>query len=167
MAGDGFSAEEHALRLTRDRLRLAADTLDRATGVEVSAVDAGMSSDIVADALARLQQVGIVLAQHMDNTADQVDAAEGSYAEIENTHEGKLRYEELAPEEPARNPRMNTQARIEAERDSPLEQAPIEERGPNRDGRAPAPELAEQESAQWDSDDGEDRWQNAPGRMGG
>ncbi|SNR27500.1 hypothetical protein SAMN06265360_10178 [Haloechinothrix alba] len=158
MEGDGYSYESHALQLTRDRFRLGASTLDRATQAEAKSVDAGASSDVVGDAMARVQQIAVVLAQYMDDTADKVDRADGSYGEVENTNEGRLRYEKyFAADEPQYGPgavpRTDDTSEIQRRLDDPLEHAPVDERGADRPGRAPAPEV-DNGDAEPETDDG-------------
>lgn len=96
--GDGFGFEPAALRKIHTRLHDGAEDLDRAVTRKAPPVDAGDSSDIVAAAVARLQQIGAAVAQHLDSNADKVDSARGSYAEIENTNEGALQLDKVYPD---------------------------------------------------------------------
>lgn len=87
--------DEGALDAVVKHLREGADSMDRAAqNLPDHAVDAGFSSDVVNSALARVGKVALVLAHLGDDVASKVDAADGSYADIENTTEGRMRYEE-------------------------------------------------------------------------
>lgn len=91
---DEFGYDAGALSRITASLRTATHQLDSATELKVSVVDAGFSSNIANEALARVQKAGVVLAQVIEDIAGKVDSADGSYADIENTAEGELRWHE-------------------------------------------------------------------------
>ncbi len=96
-SGDGYSYEPGALRQITGHLQAGAESLDRVVTTKAAAVDAGASSDIVGEAMARLQKIGAIIAHTVDDTAGKVHAADGSYDEIENTNEGAMQYREENP----------------------------------------------------------------------
>ncbi|MGH3466410.1 MAG: hypothetical protein ACRDQF_01600 [Thermocrispum sp.] len=88
---NGFVAVEETLDGAASRLRSAATYLDLdAAGPEV--VDAGFSSDVLNSAIARVGKARLVLAQMAESTADKVNAAKGSYGEIDNDQAGVMTY---------------------------------------------------------------------------
>lgn len=63
----------------------------------LAAPDAGMSSEVVGATLMRVLMAGGAIHQAFVDISAKVDAARGSYDEIENTNAGRLRLEELPP----------------------------------------------------------------------
>lgn len=94
MSGDGFYFDDAALERTQERLGQAAQGLDRVTRVEPPEVDAGKNSQLVAEALADSHRLAVALAQHMVDVGENVDAARGSYHEVENNQRGKMLFDE-------------------------------------------------------------------------
>ncbi|WP_216207012.1 hypothetical protein [Amycolatopsis aidingensis] len=88
---EGFSYSTAGLESVVSQLREGARHLDEANEAAVEMVDAGGSSEIVGKALADLLMSSVNSAATMDNAAGKVDAAKGSYHDIENTNEGAMR----------------------------------------------------------------------------
>lgn len=63
-----FGFEPGALPRIRTELRIGADDLDKAVTRKSPPVDAGDSSDIVAEAIGRLQTIGAAIAEHLDRS---------------------------------------------------------------------------------------------------
>lgn len=91
--------EWDALALNQISIHLSdgAEQPDGATAKSLPPVDAGASSEVVGDAMTRLQTIAVAITQHMSTTAGKVNLADGSYAEIENTAEDKFKSKELYP----------------------------------------------------------------------
>lgn len=141
----GFESDPETLKRGAERLRSAQIYLD--IGVEPpDAVDAGFSSDVINAALARVAQARVVVSQIAEDTAAKVDAANGTYADVENTNEGRIRYEQQQREnDPAQHGDMRTTDEAWKERRqaewSPLERASddaVEEAIPDRRPEEPA-----------------------------
>ncbi|OZM74692.1 hypothetical protein CFN78_00115 [Amycolatopsis antarctica] len=94
----GYGYEQGALGDVRSQLDKGAAEID-AVIVGVPVVDAGRSSTSVADALTLLTNSGAALAQVLSVHSTSIDLADGSYAEIDNTAEGLLKFNEI-PNEP-------------------------------------------------------------------
>ncbi|MGH3948734.1 MAG: hypothetical protein ACRDSE_06390 [Pseudonocardiaceae bacterium] len=129
----GFRYDEGALAAIVRDLRSGVEQLDLLANNMPQAVDAGFSSDVVNAALARVAKASVALAQVGEDIASKVDAAEGSYADIENTNEGQMRYQERYLEpwergEPHTTDERNREIQRERYRESssPLEHAPAE-----------------------------------------
>ncbi|WP_199432666.1 hypothetical protein [Qaidamihabitans albus] len=95
----GFSYDAGALESVEAHLRGAADTLHEATGNQVGSVDAGASTEIVTAAMATLQGLGMISTHVLREAAAKIDAARGSYGEIDNTAEGYIRRQEEITEQ--------------------------------------------------------------------
>jgi hypothetical protein len=90
MADDGYSYETGALDSMAAELGGGADALDRAADAQAEAPDAGASSLHVARTLQALMTSTVAAARTLDDTAAKINAAQGSYHTIENTHEGAM-----------------------------------------------------------------------------
>ncbi|MPZ00785.1 MAG: hypothetical protein GEU97_22990 [Actinophytocola sp.] len=87
--------DEGSLEAVARHLSDGANSMDQvATNLPDDAIDAGFSSDVVNSAMARVGKAALVLAQLGEDIAAKVDAADGSYGDIENTNAGRMRYEE-------------------------------------------------------------------------
>jgi hypothetical protein len=90
MPDGGYSFESGALDDMATKLRDSAGALDRAAGAQAEAPDAGASSLHVARALQALMTSTVAGAQTLDEVAAKISTAQGSYHDIENTHQGEL-----------------------------------------------------------------------------
>ncbi|RZS37001.1 hypothetical protein EV193_106236 [Herbihabitans rhizosphaerae] len=128
---EGYGYTTSALAAVAERFRSGAGTLDGATGKRAGAVDAGLSSDIVAAALVRVTQIGTVLAHVLDDTAGKVRAANGSYDDIENNNAGMMRL--MQKQRDAGYGDGRRQTHVTKQPQSPL--GPTGSRGGNSGGR--------------------------------
>lgn len=117
MTGYGF--DEGALGDVRGQLDQAAAEIDAVIG-GLPAVDAGRSSGSVADALGLLTNSGVALAQLMNIHSTNIDAADGSYATIENTAEGLMAFNEIPNEPPSRGPLQDASDTVDTLQRNPL-----------------------------------------------
>lgn len=90
----GFQHREEALEAIVRDLRHGAEDLDAVATALPELIDAGFSSDVVNGALSRVGKLALALAQQSENMAEKVHTAKGTYADIENTAEGEMRYHE-------------------------------------------------------------------------
>ncbi|MCT2587069.1 hypothetical protein [Actinophytocola gossypii] len=88
----GYSYDPEALNKVAAGNSAAADSIDTGLAVRIPSADAGMSSEIVGLTVANLVLLGVTLAQTFDEISARVDATDGSYAEVENTNEGRMTY---------------------------------------------------------------------------
>ncbi|WP_116041979.1 hypothetical protein [Amycolatopsis palatopharyngis] len=90
MPDGGYSFETGALDDMASKLRDGAEALDQAATAQAEAPDAGASSPYVARALQALMTSTVAGAQALDDIAEKINVAQGSYHTIENTHEGAM-----------------------------------------------------------------------------
>ncbi|MFI7121958.1 hypothetical protein [Amycolatopsis sp. NPDC049868] len=114
---NGFHSDAGALKKVSRELRSGVSSLDTLAGNMPDAVDAGFSSQAVGSALARVIQGCTALAQIGEDIAANVDTADGSYADIENTNAGAIRYQERR-HEPGPDQRQQSQS-------TPFEESPL------------------------------------------
>lgn len=144
---NGFRYDEATLTQAADYLWGGTVDLDYIADSLPEAVDAGFSSEVVGAALVRVAKGCIVLAQVGDEISQKLNAAKGSYADIENTNEGRIRYEgQLAEGDVKTIDQRNREAR-QKETSNPFENAPTEsdpppEPKPAAPGRTPEPPPA-------------------------
>ncbi|PXY17691.1 hypothetical protein [Prauserella endophytica] len=89
-SGDGYRHDTNALTAISGHWRDGANQLDAAAAVPADAPDAGASSAVVGTAMASLIQGLSAAATAMDEAAEKVHAANGSYEDIENTNAGAI-----------------------------------------------------------------------------
>lgn len=91
---DGFSFDEGGLRRLSASVRSAGEQLANHAASDATTAAAGDSTELVADTVEFIRKTGQTMTKSLDQAAEAVDAARGSYADIENTNEGALRYSE-------------------------------------------------------------------------
>ncbi|WP_431429169.1 hypothetical protein [Actinophytocola sp.] len=95
---DGYSYQPDRLRHIAWQVNQAALHLGGSVRDDSLATpDAGMSSEVVGAALQRVLVAGGAIRQAFTDISASVDAARGTYDEIENTNAGRVRLEGLAP----------------------------------------------------------------------
>ncbi|OZM70303.1 hypothetical protein CFN78_25580 [Amycolatopsis antarctica] len=124
----GFHHDEGALTKAAQDLRVGVGYLDLLADNLPDAVDAGFSSEVVGAALVRISQGSAALAQIGEEIAAKVDAADGSYADIENSNEGRLRLDSA-----------NSEAAVKTIDQVNREQQQQAQANPFEDAPAPAP----------------------------
>lgn len=87
-----FGHDEVVLLSVAGKMRDAAAELDHATSAAVTAPDAGISSGEASQAIGRVINAGVVIATVLEKAGHSVDVAKGTYAHIENTNEGMMRF---------------------------------------------------------------------------
>ena len=88
---DGFFFDEGVLTSVAEKMLSASSSVRDAISAEVGNVDAGVTSDAVAAALARVLVASDAAAETLTQVGYSVNASKGSYAHIENTNEGVVR----------------------------------------------------------------------------
>lgn len=86
----GYGYDPAQLAAVVRMLHDGAEHLEQANRDAVEMVDAGASSKIVGDALAKLLESSITTAYLADAAADGVNAAKGTYDEIEETTKDRI-----------------------------------------------------------------------------
>lgn len=79
----GYGFNEGELRQVADMLGHASDELGPAGGKNITAPDAGVSSEVIADTMGMLYGNAAMAKALLTNVASKVDAADGSYANVE------------------------------------------------------------------------------------
>lgn len=92
--GDGFSHEPGVLQQVTGQVNQAADQLHSGLEGAPEFVDAGISSDVAGKALADLVRLAAKSAGQLQTIASGVDAARGTYTNVENTNTGWLQANE-------------------------------------------------------------------------
>ncbi|MFC4852933.1 hypothetical protein [Actinophytocola glycyrrhizae] len=85
-----YRYDPEALKKVAEGNYVAAGSIDTGLAARIPSADAGMSSEIVGLTVANLVLLGITLAQTFEDIAKQVDATDGSYAEVENNNKGEM-----------------------------------------------------------------------------
>lgn len=91
MAPNGYGHEPDVLNSVAREMRAAATTMTTAATSNVSAPDAGVTSDAVGEALKRVVAASAGSGQALGDVAGRVDSAQGSYWSIENSNAGLMR----------------------------------------------------------------------------
>ncbi|MBK1785524.1 hypothetical protein [Prauserella cavernicola] len=89
-SGDGYRHNSEALTAISDHWHEGAELVDGAATAPADAPDAGASSSVVGEAMASLTRALGAAATAMDDAAEKVHAANGSYEDIENTNAGAI-----------------------------------------------------------------------------
>ncbi|OLT48252.1 hypothetical protein BJF85_13650 [Saccharomonospora sp. CUA-673] len=90
---DDWHADEGALDAIVRQLNNGSEDINSATDKELGPVDAGVTSDVVGQALKDVLELATVVSATMSNAAENVNIAQGSYEDIENDHKGKIDYQ--------------------------------------------------------------------------
>lgn len=91
---DGFAVDPRTLSLVWQHLHQAAARLDEGNTYP-GTTNAGVSSDVVAEAVERVKRCAVVFAQGLDTMADEIDFADASYRDLENNSAGSYKLSQM------------------------------------------------------------------------
>jgi hypothetical protein len=97
MSPKDFGFEPGTLPAIVGHLNAASSTLDTGIGGGPEVIDAGATSGMVGGTLKEITLATAAIGEAIDDISGKVDAADGSYADIENSNEGMLKLQKLPP----------------------------------------------------------------------
>lgn len=121
---DGYGFDEGALTRAAQDLKVGVGYLDLLADLMPEGVDAGFSSEVVGAAMVRIAKGSAALAQVGDEIAGKVHAANGAYDDIDNTNQGRLRYESAKSQESVKTIDQINRERQTTAAANPFEHAP-------------------------------------------